>query len=640
MSVNLFGRSYESAGSSSADFLIKTKGKVKIQYGSKFIDLIKDGKINADAKFIYKEKEVGVKDGIYVIGDGEESRVILLVNGTQIDLKGEIGTTYVSFLGKQETTSEQKQTALENIGFLYNNIESVDSNSIQNGIIYIEQEKKFYLIQDGQLSEFSFEIPNPYPKQFIIAKTEEGKGALLIKGSGIENSIALDSIYIYSQDENTKLDAQGKIYINILGNEKAVISNDSVVFSNNVISQTFQSSETSSPKFRLYINNGESTLEVDNLVVRNGINVTQRSTLYPEYWYYKNNIIKYAKINDSSDVESEKSYIFGLYFKNDYQVNDLLYVYYNDESEENSFNQLVLLPFKVTNVSENTITTLLNTDSLQININSEDIINSLVNQTIFLIGREIEPPAIIKRTSKGFDIIKSNSFADDSDKAKVIGRFGDLKELQLQGLEDGKEIDVSGEGIYTANAVFEKLQYTKNYNLSTKDNSTKIPSTEWVQKYINNLLPSGSIIMFNGQADSIPDGWAICNGQNGTPNLIGKFVKASTSAGETGGKSEIELTVDNLPKHSHSIPANSGSTSFDGSHSHTSIGIDVSTIEVQEGEGTTVVSGVSTTNQSTSSNGSHSHSVSVDSSNTGYVGSGTPLKWEPTYYSLIYIMKL
>ena len=45
---NLFGSTYNNAGSSSADFLIKTKGKVKIQYGSKFIDLIKDGKINVN----------------------------------------------------------------------------------------------------------------------------------------------------------------------------------------------------------------------------------------------------------------------------------------------------------------------------------------------------------------------------------------------------------------------------------------------------------------------------------------------------------------------------------------------------------------------------------------------------------------
>ena len=40
----LFGNSYSSACSSSSDYLIKTRGKVKIQIGNKFIDLLKDGK--------------------------------------------------------------------------------------------------------------------------------------------------------------------------------------------------------------------------------------------------------------------------------------------------------------------------------------------------------------------------------------------------------------------------------------------------------------------------------------------------------------------------------------------------------------------------------------------------------------------
>ena len=38
--LNLFGRSYSQAGNSNSDFLIKTKGQVKVQWGSKFIDII------------------------------------------------------------------------------------------------------------------------------------------------------------------------------------------------------------------------------------------------------------------------------------------------------------------------------------------------------------------------------------------------------------------------------------------------------------------------------------------------------------------------------------------------------------------------------------------------------------------------
>ena len=46
MGLKLFGRDFDSIGSSSSDLLLKTKGQVKVQWGNKFIDLLKDGKIN------------------------------------------------------------------------------------------------------------------------------------------------------------------------------------------------------------------------------------------------------------------------------------------------------------------------------------------------------------------------------------------------------------------------------------------------------------------------------------------------------------------------------------------------------------------------------------------------------------------
>ena len=52
-----------------------------------------------------------------------------------------------------------------------------------------------------------------------------------------------------------------------------------------------------------------------------------------------------------------------------------------------------------------------------------------------------------------------------------------------------------------------------------------------------NSLPKGSIIMFNN-ADKIPDKWQICDGTNGTPNLIDKFIKAGTVLKEES----VELT--------------------------------------------------------------------------------------------------
>lgn len=65
---------------------------------------------------------------------------------------------------------------------------------------------------------------------------------------------------------------------------------------------------------------------------------------------------------------------------------------------------------------------------------------------------------------------------------------------------------------------------------------------------IANYLPIGSIIMFNGQSSAIPDGWHICDGTNGTPNLTDKFIKASNTAGQTGGSNSVTLSKSNLPK--------------------------------------------------------------------------------------------
>lgn len=629
MSINLFGRSYESAGSSNADFLIKTKGKVKIQYGSKFIDLIKDGKINADAKFIYKEKEVGVKDGIYVIGDGEESRVILLVNGNQIDLKGEIGTTYVSFLGEQKTTSDNKYTALTNIGFIYKDLDSISDDSLKNGLIYVESEKKLYVISDGQLSEYVVNIPNPYTKQFVIAKESSEEGAIVIQGEGKENSLSFDSLLIYQKDSESYIDSKGDIKTLINGQQKILIKEDIIVFATPVSSSMFQSFGASQANgFRLYDNGSESTLEVDNLVVRKTQADPTKQAL-PQYWYKLNNVIlSIEPYVDDSVGETDSQYTLGLEYAKEFKVGDELKSFAQYVAD--SVTVLRLIPLVVVKVNtNNSVVVKIDQSKLSLTsieeIGEDNLLNGLLNQIIFLTKRA--STIIPEIGQEGFSITQEGVHTT---------KIGVLDSLNLKVQEE----TIQGSGTYTEKSFAKKASYIDGYELGDKDKSPNFASTEWVQKYINNLLPSGSIIMFNGQADSIPEGWAICNGQNGTPNLVGKFVKASSTAGETGGKTEIALTLDNLPKHSHSIPANSGSTSSDGSHSHTSIGIDVSTIEVQEGEGTTVVSKVSTTNQSTSSNGDHSYSVSVSASNTGYVGSGTPLKWEPTYYSLIYIMKL
>ncbi len=73
-------------------------------------------------------------------------------------------------------------------------------------------------------------------------------------------------------------------------------------------------------------------------------------------------------------------------------------------------------------------------------------------------------------------------------------------------------------------------------------------------------IPQGGIIMYSGPWDFDQtgrgygrlDGWALCNGNNGTPDLRDRFVMGTVSSANlraTGGANSYTLTVSNLPSH-------------------------------------------------------------------------------------------
>ncbi len=69
-----------------------------------------------------------------------------------------------------------------------------------------------------------------------------------------------------------------------------------------------------------------------------------------------------------------------------------------------------------------------------------------------------------------------------------------------------------------------------------------------------NGTPAGGIIMWSGSVASIPAGWALCDGTNGTPNLQDKFIVgagAEYAVGATGGEKLHQLTVLEMPSHTH-----------------------------------------------------------------------------------------
>jgi microcystin-dependent protein len=86
-------------------------------------------------------------------------------------------------------------------------------------------------------------------------------------------------------------------------------------------------------------------------------------------------------------------------------------------------------------------------------------------------------------------------------------------------------------------------------------------------------IPSGGIILWSGAANAIPSGWLLCNGANGTPNLIDKFVlgagTSTPAVGATGGsKDAIVVSHTHTATdsgHTHSVPSGAAASRAGGS---------------------------------------------------------------------------
>jgi microcystin-dependent protein len=168
-------------------------------------------------------------------------------------------------------------------------------------------------------------------------------------------------------------------------------------------------------------------------------------------------------------------------------------------------------------------------------------------------------------------------------------------------------------------------------------------------------IPIGGIIMWSGA--SVPTGWALCNGSNGTPDLRNRFIVSTGSGyaiGATGGANSVTLTPDQMPAHGHT-----GSTSAAGAHSHsgTTAGVGDHSHSLSRYSGNSNVNtqssryALATTNDigpdSTQGAGAHSHTFTtngvVDHTHTvtvGNTGGGEAHENRPPYYALAFIMRV
>jgi len=80
------------------------------------------------------------------------------------------------------------------------------------------------------------------------------------------------------------------------------------------------------------------------------------------------------------------------------------------------------------------------------------------------------------------------------------------------------------------------------------------------------LVPAGTVVAWYGNILAIPAGWLLCNGANGTPDLIEKFIigaGGTLAVGAVGGANQQTAITTSSGTHNH------GPTQPNGAHGHT-----------------------------------------------------------------------
>lgn len=348
----LFGRTYSTVGNSDSDFIIKTRGQVKVQWGKKFIDIIKDGKLNVDVTLIKEVSSIDsiTSDGIYML-EGSNT-VVVRINGVTVSLASDNSDNYVSFIRPQLTTDEQKKQAQRNIGLRYSTIQEAITDSAYNGILFIDSDKKLYIAEDGVYTEYLSDISNPYNKQILIKKTikreGEGIGALVVSGNGEDNSLVIGSqlqgLQVYKEDSNAVVKGVGTM-IEIYSDDSHLIelASTGVTFKtrtaieDTLVGDMIQSTNSSSISgYRLYYDeySKESTLEVDNLITRNSVSYVD-ITYSDLYDLCQSGKLKVSQLYRISDFQNEWALTSedDIVLNDKYQMGDNGEIIYDDNGQ-------------------------------------------------------------------------------------------------------------------------------------------------------------------------------------------------------------------------------------------------------------------------------------------------------------------
>ncbi len=257
-------------------------------------------------------------------------------------------------------------------------------------------------------------------------------------------------------------------------------------------------------------------------------------------------------------------------------------------------------------------------------------------------------PRLLLATGSGTqkDVLSNSNLTYNTSTEVITGKISNISNHDTDDLSEG-----SSNLYHTTARARSAISASGDLNY---DSSTGVMSFSAPSAFVQ-----GMIIIWSGNTGDIPNGFKLCDGTFGTPNLTDRFVVgagAAYSPGSAGGNNSQTLSVDQIPSHDHSLSA-SGQTDSGGSHFHYSFrsgnhgqlqnGSNMSSnnypgsgsgrANLYEGYNINSSGSVANVGKTSDHNG-HQHNFSL-SGNTGAKGGGQSIDIRPKYYALCYIMK-
>ena len=168
-------------------------------------------------------------------------------------------------------------------------------------------------------------------------------------------------------------------------------------------------------------------------------------------------------------------------------------------------------------------------------------------------GEKGKPGISINKDKIKYDETTGNLTIELSDgKIINIDKIKGSKGASLRGLKGPPGVGIKSIAVDPVNG---NLMVTLN---DTNDTQINAGNVKGVKGEDCKNIPQGIIVAWAGTKDNIPEGWVICDGNQGTPNLKSRFIIGSNSSnykpGTIGGEMTHTLQLKEIPNHKHKTP--------------------------------------------------------------------------------------